>query len=124
LRLENVLQRFDNANKQLHPGKCEIAKVQYLGFIIPENGVAASAEKGKAVRLYLSPKNAKDVTEFLGLASSYRRLVPNFVEAANPLTILTRNDQNFIWGPSQQEAFEDLKNRLSTTPVLAYPNFE
>ena len=37
---------------------------------------------------------------------------------------MTRKDQNFVWCPSQQEAFEDLKNRFSTTPVLAYPNFE
>jgi hypothetical protein len=126
LRLENVLHRFDNTNLQLHPGKCEFAKsqVQYLGFILSENGVAASADKVKAMRDYPTPKNAKDVRAFLGLASFYRRLVSKFAEAAKPLTILTRKDQNFIWGPSQQEAFEDLKNRLNTTPVLAYPNFE
>jgi hypothetical protein len=126
LRLENVLQRFDNANLQLHAEKCEFAKsqLQYLGFTLSENRVAASADKVKAVREYPTPKNAKDVRAFLGLASFYRRLVKKFAKAANPLTILTRKDQNFIWGPSQQAAFEDLKNRLSTTPMLAYPNFE
>jgi len=126
VRLENVLLRFDNANLQLHPGKCEFAKsqVQYLGFILSENGVAASADKVKAVREYPTPKNAKDVRAFLGLASFYRRLVPNFAEAVKPLTILTRKDQNVIWDPSQQEAFEDLNNMLSSTPVLDYPNFE
>jgi hypothetical protein len=77
----------------------------------------------KAVREYPTPMNAKDVTAFLGLASFYRRLVPRFAEAAKPLTFLTRKDQKYIWDPSQQEAFEDLKNRLRT-PVLAYPNFE
>jgi len=53
LRLENVLQRFDNANLQLHPGKCEFAKsqVQHLGFILSENGVPASADKVKAARV-------------------------------------------------------------------------
>jgi hypothetical protein len=103
---------------------CEFAKlhVQYLEFIVSENGVSVSADKVKAVREYPTPKNAKDVRAFLGLASFYSRLVPNFVEAAKPLTILTRKNQNFIWGPSQQEAFENLKNRLSTTPLLAYPN--
>jgi hypothetical protein len=98
--------------------------VQYLGFILSENEVAASADKVKAMREYPTPKNAKDVRTFLGLASFYRSLVPKFAEAAKPLTILTRKDQTFIWGPSQQEAFDDLKNRLSTTPDLAYPNFE
>ena len=61
-----------------------------------ENGVAASAGKVKAVREYPTPKNAKDIIAFLGLDSFYKRLVPNFAEAAKPLTILTRKDQNFI----------------------------
>jgi len=96
LRLEDALQRFDNTNLQLHPGKCEFAKsqVQYPGFVLSENGVAASADKVKAVREYPIPSNAKDVRAFLGLASFYRRLVTNFAEAAIPLTILTRKGQN------------------------------
>src|SRR5215469_306035 len=43
---------------------------------------------------------------------------------AKPLTKLTRKGQEFSWGPSQQEAFEGLKEKLCTTPVLAYPNFK
>ena len=54
----------------------------------------------------------------------YRKLVPKFAEIAKLLTTLTRKDQKFTWGPSQQEAFEEVKNVLCTTPVLAYPNFE
>jgi hypothetical protein len=48
-RLENILQRFDEANLQLHPGKCEFAKsqVQYLGFTLSENGIAGCAEHWK-----------------------------------------------------------------------------
>jgi hypothetical protein len=93
LRLGNVLQRFDNANFQLYTGKCKFAKseVQCLGFI-SENGVSASADKMKAVKDYPTPKNAKDVRSLLGLASFYRRQVPNFAEATKPLTILTRKD--------------------------------
>ena len=48
--------------------------------------------------------------------------MPNFAETAKPLTALTRNNQ-FTWGPSQQEAFDQLKLKLSTTPVLAFPDF-
>jgi hypothetical protein len=47
--------------------------------------------------------------------------VPNFTETVKPLTALTRNNQ-FTWGPSQQEAFDQLKLKLST-PVLAFPDF-
>jgi len=126
LSLENVLRRFDEANLQLHPRKCVFAqpKVQYLGFVLSENGVSASTDKVKAVREYPTPTNVRQVRVFLGLASFYRRLVPNFAQIAKPLTTLTRKDQKFEWGPSQREAFEGLKDKLCTTPVLAYPNFE
>jgi len=50
--------------------------------------------------------------------------VPNFASIAKLLTTLTRNDQEFIWGPSQQEAFENFKSWLCSTPVLAYPNIK
>jgi hypothetical protein len=76
------------------------------------------------VKQYPVPKNVKDVRGYLGLASFYRRLVPNFAEVAKPLTELTRKNQEFAWGPNQQEAFQDMKHRLCSAPVLAYPNFK
>jgi len=126
MRLENVLRRFDEAILQLHTGKFGFAqpKVQYLGFVPSENGVSASTDKMKAVRKYPTPTNVREVRAFLGLASFYRRLVPNFAQIAKPLTTFTRKDQKFELGPSQKEAFEGLKDMLCTTPVLAHPNFE
>jgi hypothetical protein len=120
-RLENVLQRFDQANLQLHPGKCVFAKpqVQYLGYTLSERGVSASPDKVKAVQNYLTPKGVKDVRAFLGLTSFYRKLVPKFAELAKPLTTLTRKDQEFYWGPEQQEAF--LAWRSYVTPP--HPRF-
>ena len=90
-RLKNVLRRLDEANLQLHPGKCVISqpRVQYLGFVLSEDGIPAFPDKVKALRQYRTLKNVKDVRAFLGLASLYRRLVPNFAEIAKPLTRLT-----------------------------------
>ena len=86
LRLENVLRKFHEANLQLHPGKCVFAqpKVQYLGFVLSENGVSASTDKVKAFREYPTPINVREVRAFLGLASFYRRLVPNFADCKTP----------------------------------------
>jgi hypothetical protein len=79
-RLESVLQRFNKANLQLHPGKCEFAQpsVNYLGYVLSDKGVSVSSDKVKAVKEYPARKNAREVRAFLGLASFYRRLVPKF----------------------------------------------
>jgi hypothetical protein len=124
-RLEHVLERFEKANLQLHADKCAFAQkqVNYLGYVLSQDGVTASPEKLKAVEAYPTPRNVKDVRVFLGLASFYRRLVPDFAELAKPLTTLTRKDQEFTWSQSQQAAFQKLKTRLCTPPVLAYPDF-
>ena len=125
-KIERMLERFEKANLQLQTGKCVIAQhqVKCLGYVLSEEGVFASSDKVDAVRNYPTPRNAKEVRAFLGLASFYRRLVAKFAETAKPLTKLTRKRQEFHWGPSQQEAFDELKTKLCTTPVLAYPNFE
>jgi hypothetical protein len=117
LKLGRVLERFERANLQLHPGKCEIAQpqVKYLGYTLSEKGVSASLDKVDAVKNYPTPRNTKDVRAFLGLASFYRRLVQNFAETARPLTQLTRRNQEFAWGFAQLEAFDALKQ---TAPPL------
>jgi len=117
---ETVLERFERASLQLHPGNCAIAQpeVKYLGSVLSE-GVSASSYKVDAVNNYPTPRNSKDVRAFLGLASFYRRLVQKFVEAAKPLTKLTRKGQEFNWGPTKQEAFDAIKLKLCTTLVLA-----
>ena len=65
-RLENVLERFDKANLQLHPGKCAIAqpRVNYLVYVLSDNGVSASADKVKAVKNYPTPRSPKEVRAF------------------------------------------------------------
>jgi len=94
-----------------------------LESVLSEDRISASADKVIAVRDYPAPRNVKHVQAFLGLALFYRRLVLGFAEVAKPLTELTRKDRQFIWGPSQQKAFEDM-DRLCTTPVVAYLNFD
>jgi len=122
--LENYLRRFEEANLQLNVGKCVCSTTdQYLGLVLSVKGVKASPEKVKDVKQYPTPKCVRDVRAFVDLTSFYRRLVPKFAELAKPLTVLTRKDQKFSWGPLQQQALDSMKEKLCTAPVLAYPNF-
>jgi hypothetical protein len=124
-RLEHVLERFEKARLQLHPGKCEFAQpqVEYLGYIVSKEGIKASPGKTRAVREFPVPKSATEIRSFLGLASFYRRLVPGFAQIAKPLTELLRRDVTFRWSDRQQAAFDQLKQALCSDKVLGYPDF-
>jgi len=70
-----------------------------------------------------TPKNAKGIKQFLGLAGYYRRFVPNFSGLAKPLTSLLKKNVPFVWKPEQQKAFETLRIALCQQSILQYPDF-
>lgn len=123
--LRQVFDRLGQANLKLKPSKCHFAcaKVQYLGHIVSGDGVAPDPEKISAVKNFLRPHNVKTVRSFLGLANYYRRFIKDFAKLAAPLNKLLRKDQKFAWTPLCEEAFEALKSSLTSTPILAFPDF-
>jgi hypothetical protein len=78
----------------------------------------------KAVQNFPIPRSVKDVRSFLGLASFYQRLVPHFADIVKPLTQLTKKDKIWDWNKECQESFDRLKSKLSSAPVLAFPDFK
>ena len=76
-----------------------------------------------AVKEYPIPQSVKEVRQFLGIASYYRRFIQGFAKIAQPLHSLTQKGARFAWTWSCQSAFEELKTRLTESPLLAYPNF-
>ena len=70
------------------------------------------------------PQNVSKVCQFLGLTSYYRRFIAQFSKVASPLHNLTHKETKWNWTENCQSAFEQLKRRLLTSPVLEYPDFE
>ncbi|XP_047025498.1 uncharacterized protein LOC124634121, partial [Helicoverpa zea] len=123
--LSAVFEKLRTYNLKLQPDKCEFLckEVAYLGHLINNDGVQPNPEKIKAITEFPIPKSPKDIKSFLGLVSYYRRFIPDFSKLAKPLTSLLKKDASFKWHNEQQLAFETLQNKLTTSPILAYPDF-
>ena len=94
----------------------------FLGHVVLAEGVTADPAKIEAVTSWQPPRTVKEIRSFLGLAGYYRRFVRNFSSIARPLTQLTRKGVSFTWTPECQHAFEQMKERFTSSPVLAAPD--
>jgi hypothetical protein len=124
--LEEVFKKLMKANLKLKPKKCVFFKneVEYLGFIIDENGLKPQPAKIEAIQKMSAPISKRDIQVFLGMTGYYRRFISNFSKIAEPLFYLLKGENKFIWMEDCQRAFSELKNSLMTKPVLKYPNFD
>jgi len=121
VRLQAVFDRLRTANLKLNPSKCVLfaAKIKFLGSVISSEGIAPDPDKVAAVKEWPVPKNLTEARAFVALVGYYRRHIEGFSTIARLLHELTRKNMPFVWGPSQAEAFEELKIRLTSAPVLA-----
>ncbi len=123
--LRRVLDRLREAGLKLKPEKCSFGKgeVAYLGYVVSKDGLSPDPGKIKAIQEFPQPLDLKSLRSFLGLATYYRRFIPQFSVVASPLHALTRKNASFVWDPVCEKAFCHLKTLLTTAPVLAFPNF-
>lgn len=123
-KLEEILELLKKANLTLNLKKCFFfqSKIDYLGFEISADGLQPGSRKIQAVCEFPRPCNVHQVRQFVGLASYFRRFVYNFASLARPLTKLTKADTVWAWSEEQEIAFQDIKSKLVTRPVLALYN--
>ncbi|KAJ9545007.1 hypothetical protein OSB04_024714 [Centaurea solstitialis] len=84
--------------------------------------VWAQCAKIEAIKDWESRKSPSEVRSFLGLAGYYRRFIEHFSAIATPLTALTRKDIKFEWTSTCEYAFNNLKGKLTSAPILTLPN--
>lgn len=90
----------------------------FLGHVISGDGISVDPEKIKVVVDWLRPTTVIGIRSFLGLAGYYRRFIKGFAQLSSPLTKLTRKGVAFVWNEACEQCFQELKQRLTTTPVL------
>ncbi|GJX66289.1 hypothetical protein Tco_0300632 [Tanacetum coccineum] len=77
--------------------------------------------KIESIKDWASPKTPTEIRQFLGLAGYYRRFIEGFSKIAKPMTKLTQKKVAFEWGDKQEAAFQTLKTKLCSAPILALP---
>ena len=80
--------------------------------------VSVDPEKVKVVMSLERPKSFFEIRSFLGLVGYYRRFIEDFSRIAAPMTRLTQKEVKFYWDDRCEEAFQELKRRLTLAPIL------
>lgn len=96
--------------------------MEYLGYVISQQGVAADPAKLQAIHDWPIHRNTTALRAFLGLSGYYHCFVRNFATVSNPLTDLLKKNQ-FEWNPLAQTTFQALKDAMRSLPVQALLDF-
>jgi hypothetical protein len=106
--------------------KCEfwLEKISFLGHILTAEGVAVDPGKVETTSNWQQPTNVSEIRSFLGLAGYYQRFIEGFSKIARPMTELLKKEKKFNWIESCEKSFQELKRRLTTTPVLTLPDIQ
>uniref|UniRef100_A0A671MRQ1 Reverse transcriptase RNase H-like domain-containing protein n=1 Tax=Sinocyclocheilus anshuiensis TaxID=1608454 RepID=A0A671MRQ1_9TELE len=100
-----------------------LKELTFLGYRVTKEGILPNEEKVKAVVDFATPVNSKQLRQFLGITSYYRRFIHEYARHAEPLFALTRADVPFGWTQDCQNAMVFLKNKLTSAPILRFPQF-
>ena len=114
--------------------KCEIAKlkVKFLGQEVSEGLIRPSMDRILALFDYQRPTTLKQLQSFLGLAGHYRKYITMFAEKAHPLyellkahDVTVKNTKiNILWNDEAERSFNEMRQILTSRPLLRLPNFE
>ena len=90
--IREIFRRLDEAGLKLKPSKCDFFKkeVRYLGHVLSADGVKPDPDKVSVIRQLRIPNTVREIRSVVGMASYYRKFIPNFSRIVQPLTELTK----------------------------------
>ena len=124
--LRIILQLLKNHQLYAKFNKCEfwLIEVGFLGHVASALGMSVDLGKVEVVMSWERPKSVFEIRSFLGLAGYYKRFIEDFSWLAAPMTRLTRKEVQFVWDDSCERAFQELKRRLTSAPIIIVPERE
>lgn len=120
--LTSVMSTLQQRKIRLNGKKCKIAftSIDFLGHIVSAEGIKPDPRNVEAIAKFEVPNSVTKVRSFLGLASYYRRFIPQFSQIANPLNDLLKKDCKFEWTQACTDAYLNLKSRLTSSPIVSH----
>ena len=117
--LHTVLETLRQHKLYAKFSKCEfwLEKVAFLGHVVSAGGISVDPEKIQAIIHWKAPTSVTEIHSFLGLAGYYRKFVEGFSSIAKPITQLLKKDKKFEWTQKCEDSFQELKKRLTTSPI-------
>ena len=125
--LETVLSRLKENKLYVSPKKCEFMKneLDFLGLVVGKEGIRVNPKKVEVLKTWPKPKTLTEVRSFMGLLQFFRRFIKDFSKISAPLTNLTKKGVGIQkWDESCDEAFDTLKEAITSAPVLVPPDWK
>ncbi|GJV73872.1 putative reverse transcriptase domain-containing protein [Tanacetum coccineum] len=121
--LKAILELLKKEKLYAKFSKCEfwIPKVQFLRHVIDSKRIHVDPAKIESIKDWASPKTPTKICQFLGLVGYYRRFIEGFSKIAKSMTKLTQKGIKFDWGEKEENAFQLIKQKLCSTPILVLP---
>ena len=123
--MREVFVRLRAAGLTVNPDKVKFPSDQlsFSGHKISYQGVTIDLSRTKAILDFPIPSSVKEIARFVGMINYFHKLIPNLADTAAPLNALPKKGVEFVWGQSQQLAFDSLKHKITSPPILVVPDF-
>ena len=110
-RLHAALQKIQSTGGTLNKEKCEFNEdcIDFLGHIIDKCGISPAPQKTSAILEMEKPQTPTELCRFMGTVNQLSKFTPNIAGLSKPLCELLSSMKAWVWGPSQDEAFEKVK---------------
>ena len=120
--LRTILEKLRQHRLYAKLSKCEFLKkeIRFLGHLITAEGLKMDPDKVKAILEWPELTNEADVLSFLGLVNFYHKYLEHLADVATPISDLLKDENPFVWGPEQSDAFKQLKQLVASDPILCH----
>ncbi|KAL6490170.1 hypothetical protein MHYP_G00005150 [Metynnis hypsauchen] len=121
-RLKQVMETITAAGLRLNKDKCRLSQpeLNFLGQVVTKDGIALNQERVKAITTMEPPQSVSELRWLLGMVNYIGRYLPNLSTVLQPLNELLKTERDWCWGPQQDRAFAEVKQLISSAPVLEF----